>query len=66
MISRGNGECAVRLRAIVQSMNVPLQGITPPTEDVSAVEFPGRRLVEWGDASAVYQDVEELMRKILN
>ena len=66
VINRVNGELPVPLQASVQKMNVPLQGIIPANDDLSAFEFSGRPLVELSDDSPVYQAVEELMRKILN
>jgi CO dehydrogenase maturation factor len=53
------------LSASLDKLGLPLLGIIPADEELSAFEFSGRPLIELGDESPVYQAVAEMMGKIL-
>jgi CO dehydrogenase maturation factor len=53
------------VRAFVDQMDIPLLGVIPADEDLSAFDFSGRPLLELGDESPVYQAVKEMGQKIL-
>jgi CO dehydrogenase maturation factor len=53
------------VRAFVDQMDIPLLGVIPADEDLSAFDFSGRPLLELGDESPVYQAVKEMGQKFL-
>jgi CO dehydrogenase maturation factor len=65
IVNRLPGAIPAELSAFIEKMDVPLLGIIPADDNLSAFEFSGRPLVELGDESPVYQAVEKMMRQIL-
>ena len=65
IINRLQGEIRPDQKAFVEKMNVPLLGVVPADDDLTAFEFSGRPLVELGDGSPVYQAIAKLMSKII-
>jgi CO dehydrogenase maturation factor len=59
------GEMPPALREIVDTLDVPLLGTIPETQDVTEFEFSGRPLVEMKDDSPVYQAVAAMLGRIL-
>jgi CO dehydrogenase nickel-insertion accessory protein CooC1 len=53
------------LRKFVDTLDVPLLGVIPSNDDLSAFEFSGKPLVDLGDESPVYQAVARMMKQIL-
>ena len=48
-----------------EKIGIPLLGIIPTNDDLSAFEFTGKPLVDLGDESPVYQAVAGMMKDIL-
>ncbi len=65
ILNRLRGEIPTDLGAFIEKINVPLLGVIPADDDLTAFEFSGRPLVELGDGSPVYQAVAELIRQII-
>jgi CO dehydrogenase maturation factor len=65
IVNRVNGELVAPLRVEVEKMDVPLLGVIPADDDLSAFEFSGRPLVELGDDSPVYRAVVKMMNQIV-
>lgn len=65
IVNRLNGELAAPLKVEIEKMDVPLLGVIPAEDDLSAFEFSGRPLVELGDDSPVFQAVAKMMSQIL-
>jgi CO dehydrogenase maturation factor len=60
------GELPEALSAYIhQNMDIPLLGVVPANNELSAFEFSGRPLVELGSDSPVYQAIAAMMQKIL-
>jgi CO dehydrogenase maturation factor len=64
-VNRVNGELPPLLKVEVEKMSVPLLGVIPADDDLSAFEFSGRPLVELGDDSPVYRAVVKMMNQIV-
>jgi CO dehydrogenase maturation factor len=60
-----NSELHPELRKFVDTLDVPLLGVIPSNDDLSAFEFSGKPLVDLGDESPVYQAVARMMKQIL-
>jgi len=60
-----DGELHPELRKFVDTLDVPLLGVIPSNDHLSAFEFSGKPLVDLGDESPVYQAVIEMMETIL-
>lgn len=65
ILNRLPGEMPPDLKTFVEKMDVPLLGVIPADDDLTAFEFTGRPLVELGDESPVYQAVAKMMKSIL-
>ncbi len=65
IINRLQGEIPADSQAFVEKMNVPLLGVIPADDDLTALEFSGRPLVELEDGSPAYQAMARLMRQII-
>jgi CO dehydrogenase maturation factor len=65
IVNRVNGELPPLLKVEVEKMSVPLLGVIPADDDLSAFEFSGRPLVELGDDSPVYRAVVKMMNQIV-
>lgn len=65
ILNRLAGDMPPDLKAFVEKMDVPLLGVIPADDDLTAFEFSGRPLVELGDGSPVYRAVAEMMKSIL-
>ncbi len=60
------GELPEALSEYIQkNMDIPLLGVIPANNELSAFEFSGRPLVELGSDSPVYQAIAGMMQKIL-
>ena len=65
ILNRLQGEIPADLQAFIRQMNVPLLGVIPADDDLTAFEFSGRPLVELGDRSPVYQAIAKMMGQII-
>jgi CO dehydrogenase maturation factor len=65
ILNRLPGDMPPDLKAFVEKMDVPLLGVIPSDDDLTAFEFSGRPLVELGDESPVYRAVAKMMDGIL-
>jgi CO dehydrogenase maturation factor len=61
-----NGELHPELKKFVDGLGVPLLGVIPSDDDLTAFEFSGKPLVDLGDESPVYQAVAGMMQEILS
>jgi len=59
------GKLPEALKTAVDKMGIPLLGVIPADDDLTAFEFSGRPLVELGDESPVYQAITRMMGDIL-
>jgi CO dehydrogenase maturation factor len=53
------------LKALIDSIEVPLLGSVPEDRSLLEFEFSGRPLIELGNASPVYQAVQEMMGHLI-
>jgi CO dehydrogenase maturation factor len=60
-----DGKLHSELRKFVDMLDVPLLGVIPSNDDLTAFEFSGKPLVDLGDESPVYQAVAGMVKKIL-
>ncbi len=65
ILNRLPGDMPPDLKTFVEKMDVPLLGVIPADEALTAFEFSGRPLVELGDESPVYRAVAKMMNDIL-
>ncbi|MEW6027975.1 MAG: AAA family ATPase [Chloroflexota bacterium] len=65
ILNRLPGDMPPDLKAFVEKMDVPLLGVIPSDDALTAFEFSGRPLVELGDESPVYRAVATMMDGIL-
>jgi CO dehydrogenase maturation factor len=61
-----DGELHPEIEKFAEKIGIPLLGVIPADNDLSAFEFSGKPLVDLGDESPVYQVVSEMMASILN
>jgi len=54
-----------QVEKFAQSIGIPILGIIPANQELTAFEFSGKPLVDLGDESLVYQVIAEMMGKIL-
>ncbi|MEW6239954.1 MAG: AAA family ATPase [Chloroflexota bacterium] len=65
ILNRLTGDMPPNLKTFVDKMDVPLLGVIPSDDALTAFEFSGRPLVELGDESPVYRAVATMMGGIL-
>jgi CO dehydrogenase maturation factor len=53
------------LKSLIDTIEVPLLGVIPADASLSEFEFSGRPLVELGDESPVYREVEKMMLRMV-
>jgi len=53
------------LQERIDSMDIPLLGVVPHSDDMAEFEFSGRPLIELHDDSPVYMAVADMLQKIL-
>jgi CO dehydrogenase maturation factor len=61
-----DGELHPEIEKFAEKIGIPLLGVIPANNDLSAFEFSGKPLVDLGDESPVYQAVSEMMESILS
>ena len=61
-----DGELHPEIKKFAEKIGIPLLGVIPANNDLSAFEFSGKPLVDLGDESPVYQSVAEMIESILN
>ena len=66
VLNRLNGEIPAPLQERINQLDIPLLGVIPNSEDLSALEFSGEPLVNLGDKSPVYQAVAGMLKEILS
>jgi CO dehydrogenase maturation factor len=65
ILNRLSGPMPPDLEGFIKKLGIPLLGVVPADEELARFEFSGRPLVEMGEDSPVYQNVAEMMGKIL-
>ena len=60
-----DGELHPEIEKFTEKIGIPLLGVIPANDDLSAFEFSGKPLVDLGDESPVYQAVARMMDNIL-
>lgn len=65
ILNRVPGDMPPNLHAFIDKLDIPLLGVVPANNELTAFEFGGRPLVELPDDSPVYQAVVGMMKEIL-
>jgi CO dehydrogenase maturation factor len=65
ILNRLTGPIPEPLHERIEKMDIPLLCTIPADQELSALEFSGRPLIELGDTSPVYQAVSQMMEQIL-
>ncbi len=66
ILNRVSGELPAPLRAQIDTLDIPLLGTVPNSQELAEFEFNGRPLIDLGDHSPVYQAVASMMQQILS
>jgi len=65
IINRLTGNLPSALKQRVEQIDIELLGVVPANQELTEFEFSGRPLVELGDDSPVYQEIAQMLNKIL-
>lgn len=65
IINRLQGEIPEPLQETINRLDIPLLGVIPADQELAALEFSGKPLIQLPDDSPVYQAVAQMMKSIL-
>ncbi len=60
-----NGVLHPEIEKLAEKIGIPLLGVVPANDELTAFEFSGKPLVDLGDGSVIYQAVAGMLEKIL-